>query len=199
MHMSYREDKNISGVKILSRKSGHVTGFTTIRKCSSAMTSWRCTWMERRCKRKLRQMKCDVPTSRETQHLQAQEFRRQQGQTCGLQAIRHIWHTCEPRPVQLQTLSKLQVESSTSVCNNCCKNNNKKDTNSSIITSSNNKIENSDCGISSVPTIGLALKAQCDVHCVCCCCRLYNGDAGINFSSWFVLALPNMFLALLTL
>src|SRR6218665_2315556 len=75
------------------------------------------TWMEKRCKRKLRQMKCDVPTSRETQ--QAQEFRRQQGQTCGLQAIRHIWHTCEARPVQLQTLSKLQVESSTSVCNNC--------------------------------------------------------------------------------
>lgn len=36
----------------------------------------------------------------------------------------------------------------------------------------------------------IVLKGQADA--------LYNGDAGINFSSWFVLALPNMFLALLS-
>lgn len=35
----------------------------------------------------------------------------------------------------------------------------------------------------------IVLKGQAD--------QLYNGDAGINFSSWFVLALPNMILALL--
>src|SRR6218665_3865432 len=42
-----------------------------------------------------RQMKCDVPTPREIlhpQHLQAQEFRRQWGQTHGLQATMRIWH-----------------------------------------------------------------------------------------------------------
>src|SRR6218665_2796763 len=45
-----------------------------------------------------RQMKCDVPLPRETlhpQHLQAQEFRRQWGQTHGLQATMHIWQSCE--------------------------------------------------------------------------------------------------------
>src|SRR6218665_34586 len=57
-----------------------------------------------------RQMKCDVPTSRETlhpQHLQAQEFRRQLGQTHGLQATMHIWQSCERQPAQLQNLPRL--------------------------------------------------------------------------------------------
>src|SRR6218665_876729 len=48
-----------------------------------------------------RQMKCDVPTPRETlhpQHLQAQEFRGQWGQTHGLQATMHIWQSCEQQP-----------------------------------------------------------------------------------------------------
>src|SRR6218665_3254826 len=56
------------------------------------------------------QMKCDVPTSRETlhpQHLQAKEFRRQWGQTHGLQATMHIWQSCEQQPVQLQNLPRL--------------------------------------------------------------------------------------------
>src|SRR6218665_1380035 len=54
-----------------------------------------------------RQMKCDVPTPRETlhpQHLQAQEFRRQWGQTHGLQAAMHIWQSCKQQPAQLQNL-----------------------------------------------------------------------------------------------
>src|SRR6218665_1830872 len=57
-----------------------------------------------------RQMKCDVPTPRETlhpQHLQAQEFRRQWGQTHGLQATMHIWQSCERQPAQLQNLPRL--------------------------------------------------------------------------------------------
>src|SRR6218665_339844 len=57
-----------------------------------------------------RQMKCDIPTPRETlhpQHLQAQEFRRQCGQTHGLQATMHIWQSCEQQPAQLQNLPRL--------------------------------------------------------------------------------------------
>src|SRR6218665_3989176 len=57
-----------------------------------------------------RQMKCDVPTPRETlhpQHLQAQEFRGQWGQTHGLQATMHIWQSCEQQPAQLQNLPRL--------------------------------------------------------------------------------------------
>src|SRR6218665_942423 len=55
-------------------------------------------------------MKCDVPTPRETlhpQHLQAQEFRRQWGQTHGLQATMHIWQSCGQQPAQLQNLPRL--------------------------------------------------------------------------------------------
>src|SRR6218665_2639894 len=58
----------------------------------------------------LRQMKCDVPTPTETlhpQHLQAQEFRRQWGQTHGLQATMHIWQSCEQQPAQLQKPPRL--------------------------------------------------------------------------------------------
>src|SRR6218665_1284107 len=50
-----------------------------------------------------RQMKCDVPTPTETlhpQHLQAKEFRRQWGQTHGLQATMHIWQSCEQQPAE---------------------------------------------------------------------------------------------------
>jgi len=64
-----------------------------------------------------REMKCDVPTPRETlhsQHLQAKEFRRQWGQTYGLQATMHIWHSCE----QLQNLPRLL--SATSMMQNKC-------------------------------------------------------------------------------
>src|SRR6218665_443767 len=57
-----------------------------------------------------RQMKCDVPTPRETLHpqnLQAKDFRRQWGQTHGLQATMHIWQSCEQQPAQLQNLARL--------------------------------------------------------------------------------------------
>src|SRR6218665_1840763 len=57
-----------------------------------------------------RQMKCDFPTPRETlhpQHLQAKEFRRQWGQTHGLQATMHIWQSCEQQLAQLQNLPRL--------------------------------------------------------------------------------------------
>src|SRR6218665_106410 len=57
-----------------------------------------------------RQMKCNVPTPRETlhpQHLKAQEFRRQRGQTHGLQATMHIWQSCEQQPAQLQNQPRL--------------------------------------------------------------------------------------------
>ena len=51
-----QEDKKIMlGVKMFSRESGLVSGFTTIRKCSlplNAMALWRCTQMEGRCMRK---------------------------------------------------------------------------------------------------------------------------------------------------
>src|SRR6218665_849193 len=59
-----------------------------------------------------RQMKCDVPTPRETlcpQHLQAQEFRRQLGQTHGLQATMHIWQSCEQQPAQLPEPAEIAV------------------------------------------------------------------------------------------
>src|SRR6218665_1265602 len=57
-----------------------------------------------------RQIKGDVPTPRETlhpQHLQAKEFRRQWGQTHGLQATMHISQSCEQQPAQLQNLPRL--------------------------------------------------------------------------------------------
>src|SRR6218665_285678 len=56
-----------------------------------------------------RQMKCDVPTPRETlhpQHLQAKEFRRQWGQTHGLQATMHIWQSCEQQPAEIAVCDK---------------------------------------------------------------------------------------------
>src|SRR6218665_537391 len=59
-----------------------------------------------------RQMKCDVPTPREIlhpQHLQAQEFRRQWGQTHGLQATMRIWQSCERQHAQLQNLHQIAV------------------------------------------------------------------------------------------
>src|SRR6218665_1540564 len=65
-----------------------------------------------------RQMKCDVPTPRETLHpqnLQAKEFRRQWGQTHGLQATMHIWQSCEQ---QLQNL--LRLLSATSMMQHKC-------------------------------------------------------------------------------
>src|SRR6218665_2069127 len=68
-----------------------------------------------------RQMKCDVPTPRETlhpQHLQAQEFRRQWGQTHGLQATMLIWQSCEQQPAQLQNL--LRLLSATSMMQHKC-------------------------------------------------------------------------------
>src|SRR6218665_1632637 len=57
-----------------------------------------------------RQMKCNVPTLRETlhpQHLQAQEFRRQWEQTHGLQEKMYIGQSCEQQPAQLQNLPRL--------------------------------------------------------------------------------------------
>src|SRR6218665_129173 len=68
-----------------------------------------------------RQMKCDVPTPTETvhpQHLQAQEFRRQLGQTHGLQATVHTFQTYEPQPAQLQNL--LRLLSATSMMQRKC-------------------------------------------------------------------------------
>src|SRR6218665_3255442 len=57
-----------------------------------------------------RQMKCDAPTPREIvhpQHLQTQEILRKWGQTHGLRATVHIFHTYEPQPAQLQNLLRL--------------------------------------------------------------------------------------------
>src|SRR6218665_2896327 len=106
-------------VKMFSRKSGLAPGFTTILKCSvplNAMALWRAHRWKGAAGGNLfridlrRQMKCNVPTPRETlhpQHLQAQEFRRQGGQTHGLQATMHIWQSCEQQPAQLQNLPRL--------------------------------------------------------------------------------------------
>src|SRR6218665_164103 len=65
-----------------------------------------------------RQMKCDVPTPRETLHPQhLKEFRRQWGQTHGLQATMHIWQSCEQQPAQLQNLPRLM--SATRMMDHC--------------------------------------------------------------------------------
>src|SRR6218665_68623 len=101
------------GVKMFSRKSGLVPGFTTILKCTPECTAHR--WKGAAGGNFFRvdirrQMKCDVPTPRETlhpQHLQAKEFQRQWGQTHGLQATMHIWQSCEQQPAQLQNLPRL--------------------------------------------------------------------------------------------
>src|SRR6218665_1206159 len=86
-----QEDKIMLGVKMFSRKSGLVPGFTIILKCTpecdGAAHGWKGAAGGNFFRVDLRrQMKCDVPTLRETlhpQHLQAQEFRRQWGQTHG--------------------------------------------------------------------------------------------------------------------
>src|SRR6218665_1509334 len=105
------------GVKMFSRKSGLVSGFTTILKCTPecdgivALHRWKGAAGGNFFRVDIqRQMKCDVPTPRETlhpQHLRAQEFRRQWGQTHGLQATMHIWQFCEQQPAQLQNLPRL--------------------------------------------------------------------------------------------
>src|SRR6218665_3595303 len=105
------------GVKIFSRKSGPVPGFTTILKCThesdgivvlhvdgKALQEEICFANEMR--RPNSERKC-APSA-----LQAQEFRRRWGQTHGLQAIMHIWQSCEQQPAQLQNLPRLLSASS---------------------------------------------------------------------------------------
>src|SRR6218665_3233184 len=101
------------GVKMFSRKSGLIPGFTTILKCTPECDGIVALHTDGAAGGNLfrvdlrRQMKCNVPTPRETlppQHLQAQEFRRKWGQTHGLQATMHIWQSCEQQPAQLQNL-----------------------------------------------------------------------------------------------
>src|SRR6218665_1737692 len=115
---------------MFSRKSGLVPGFTTILKCTPecdgivALHTDGKVLQEEICFALIsgdRMMKCDVPTPRETlhpQHLQAQEFRRQLGQTHGLQATMHIWQSCKQQPAQLQNL--LRLLSATSMMQHKC-------------------------------------------------------------------------------
>src|SRR6218665_3286957 len=115
---SPRKTKITLGVKMFTRKSGLVPGFTTILKCTpechgsvALHTAGKALQEEI-----WRQMKCDAPTPRETlhpQHLEAQEFRRQWGQTLGLQATMPIWQSCEQQPAQLQNLPRLLSATST--------------------------------------------------------------------------------------
>src|SRR6218665_158185 len=106
------------GVKVFSRKSGLIPGITTILEgtpeCDGIVALHSDGNLFRVDLR--RQMKCNVPTPRETlhpRHLQAQEFRRQWGQTHGLQATMHIWQSCEQQPAQLQNLPRLLFATST--------------------------------------------------------------------------------------
>src|SRR6218665_2203978 len=105
-------------VKMFSRKLGLVPGFTTILKCTPECDGIVALHTDGKSAAGgnffrvdiRRQMKCDVPTPRETlhpQHLQAKEFRRQWGQTHRLQATMHIWQSCEQQPAQLQNLPRL--------------------------------------------------------------------------------------------
>src|SRR6218665_70601 len=81
------------GVKMFSRKSGLVPGFTTILKCTpecdgvvALHTDGKALQEEISFAFISGDMKCDVPTPRKTlhpQHLQAKEFRRQWGQHMG--------------------------------------------------------------------------------------------------------------------
>src|SRR6218665_2365472 len=101
------------GVKMFSRKSGLVPGFTTILKCTPECDGIVALHIDGKALQDeicFALMKCDVPTPRETlhpQHLQVQEFRRQWKQTHGLQATMHIWQSCEQQPAQLQNLPRL--------------------------------------------------------------------------------------------
>ena len=102
---------------MFSRKSGLVPGFTTILKCTPECDGIVALHKDGKALQEeisfaliSGDMKCDVPTPRETlhpQHLQAKEFRRQWGQTHGLQATMHIWQSCEQQPAQLQNLPRL--------------------------------------------------------------------------------------------
>ena len=80
------------------------------------MALWRCTQMERRCRRKF--LSRWYPETDEMRRLNSernsapsaftgQDFRRQWGQTHGLQATMHIWQSCEQQLAQLQNLPRL--------------------------------------------------------------------------------------------
>src|SRR6218665_2288072 len=95
------------GVKMFSRKSDLVPGFTTILKYTPECDGIVALHTDGKA---LQEEICFTLISGVTlhpQHLQAQEFRRQWGQTHGLQATMHIWQSCEQQPAQLQNLPRL--------------------------------------------------------------------------------------------
>src|SRR6218665_572770 len=99
------------GVKMFSRKSGLVPGFRTILKCTpecdgivALHTDGKALQEEISFALISETDEMRRPNSERNsapsllQHLQAQEFRRQWGQTHGLQATMHIWQSCEQQP-----------------------------------------------------------------------------------------------------
>src|SRR6218665_1184801 len=104
-----QEDKIMLGVKMFSRKSSLVRDFTTILKCTPKCDGTVALHTDGKALQEEISFAL-ISGDRETlhpQHLQAQEFRRQWGQTHGLQATMHIWQSCEQQPAQLQNLPRL--------------------------------------------------------------------------------------------